>query len=76
MLGRRPISSSSLLRHFDQLDIEDEYGIGGDASGDALAAVALVGGDGQLGALTLGHLGQTLFPSGNNLWKKGIFKNT
>ena len=55
------------LADFDEFHVENEYGVGGDASGYALGAVALVRGDGQLGALALGHLGQALLQAGDHL---------
>ena len=48
--------------HLDELDVEDERGVGRDGAGDALGAVAHVGADGQLGALPDRHLAQALVP--------------
>ena len=48
--------------HLEELDVEDERGVGRDGAGDALGAVAHVGADGQLGALPDRHLAQSLVP--------------
>ena len=56
----------------DELDVEDEGGVGRDAAGDALGAVAQVGRDGQLGALADGHLGQALLPTGDHLGNERV----
>ncbi len=63
-------SRSGFLSDLDELDVEAEGGVGRDAAGDALGAVALVGRDGQLGALPHRHLGQALLPPGDHLGNK------
>ena len=67
------LSSSTLpsvdLVDADEFDVEDEGGVGRDASGHALGAVAHVGGDGELGALADGHVAEALLPSGDDLEK-------
>ena len=56
-----------LLRHVQELHIEDEGGAAGDLTGHSLSAVAHVGGDGELGPLALGHLSHSLVPAGDHL---------
>ena len=51
----------------EELNIEHEGGVGGNAAGDALGPVAHVGADGELGSLASGHLGHSLVPAGDDL---------
>ena len=51
----------------EELNVEHQGGVGGDAAGDALGPVAHVRADGQLGSLAPGHLGHSLVPSGDDL---------
>ena len=65
MTGAKRTTGSSV--HLDELDVEDERRVGRDGAGDALCAVAHVGADGELGALTHGHLGEPLVPALDHL---------
>lgn len=51
----------------EQLDIKHQGGVGGDAAGDALGAVAHVRADGKLCSLAPGHLGNALVPASDDL---------
>ena len=51
----------------EELDVEHESGVGGNAARDALGPVTHVRTDGQLGSLAPGHLGHSLVPAGNDL---------
>jgi len=51
----------------DELDFELEGRIGGNNPGEATGAVREVGRAGQLGHLSLGHLGNSLIPSPDDI---------
>ena len=59
----------------EELDVEHQGGVGGNAARDSLGAVTHVRADGQLGSLAPGHLGHSLVPAGNNLGRVSVTKD-